>query len=1522
MLKKIKKMKLSLFLLIIGLIASSAAGSSEVINSQVSEDAGYFNNNYSLPWSALTQTGEVSSSSSYNVRWMVKDKEKQQIIFAKEAAEISRLEGNFYIADVKKSDTALKVTGNFKHYQDKLLFTGNLNELGLIFEVIFVPHDNFMEVMGRVKDNTNQDRAVNLMYSLDIEALGWDWWDDIRNKRRIEAEEEKYAYTTSVFVGQTGEMSCYPFSCISSEKQAFSYGVPLNRPRVFNIYYDTKTKKYNISFDLALSGKTEKFPNEADFYFILYSPDSQWAFRDAAMMYYNIYPSFFEKRVEREGIWMPFTAVNSVENEEDFNFMFHEFNVVDLEYNNTHGIYSFRYLEPWTYWMALETNAPRQYNTVVERLENDVVFNDTLRRKMAQSTLLSGMYDREGKILHEFLNRPWCNGVVFFNNADPDIKKKDMLEYNQADISFEIAKRNVVDRKISVFESWDNYAEGYEMDEANLHLGLSSLKLANYEADREFGAKQVVVLEQTQARPLIFGGYSKAMNVSGKKDADYSIYVDLLNDDGTYSWGYTVSFDPGTHDWQYNQGFIYPEKPIKMAMLHILFRGKHTGEVWFDDVFCKELTDEEIKKTGKQEWDKYIDGFELDLEVKHSGTKAVFVNKIEPSGTYGARQRIDLNQKRAIPIKISGWSRAEDVKGAVDSDYSLYADITYADGTPLYGMVKNFDAATHDWQLQELILEPERPIKTVMLHLLFRGNHTGKVWFDDISVIDTMTGEEFVHDGSFEKMLTGTPEEVGKNTVNLVKNGDFEKGSSGLIIDGIYLDSLEGWAKEKNFRQEHFKYADIPLTYDTRTKEPVILNAFSIYEFTKAMCDYMKESSRFLMANWVTIDFPFYAPLLDAAGKEVHWLGWEDAYQPDTDEAMNYRRTLSFQKPYLLLLNVHFDRFTFDMMDKYFQRSLFYGMFPSMFSFDAASDPYFENPNYYNRDRELFIKYMPILKKISQAGWQPVTFAKSSNENIFIERYGKDYTQDLHFTVHNNLDFNQKADIKFDKKSLALNEAVVLSEVISNVDIDYNVEGDYFVVPVSMSGYQTMVFRVIKDDFTTLSKIAVEDLIDLESILKKYAQQNKITAQELTQYSQAIDLIVKEVSSREFVNDIEDIEKKLSELTNLAVEKKQAELSSQVLRSENSISKLQANVLKVSLDFKGLNALVSPSKGRCAITISNDGQGNIMMDEIHLAFSSNLKINNVIVPLSKEIVPAGASVNKDIVFNVPEGLLEGTEGMVNIKAAYSSDGKKISLVKARLLYVVRDIDFKLEPLKLRTFNTNPEFKALIHNNCNVPVKGALTVTAPSECQPSLSKEDIEIAAGETECVIFDILCPDNDSRQDFEFKVSFIVDGKEKNSQQGLISVFPKTDSLLLEPGVSIKVDSIFPGYTTKPINDGIIDTEGFVWNESACASAEISTPHWVEITFPKPVSISSVVIHWGEDQGKYFVSNQYKIEYWKDEDWSLLAEIKAPNTAEKFNKHTFNPAVTDKIRIWQDYSGGSEARPDLLWLREVEVFQ
>src|SRR5450759_1759536 len=136
-------------------------------------------------------------------------------------------------------------------------------------------------------------------------------------------------------------------------------------------------------------------------------------------------------------------------------------------------------------------------------------------------------------------------------------------------------------------------------------------------------------------------------------------------------------------------------------------------------------------------------------------------------------------------------------------------------------------------------------------------------------------------------------------------------------------------------------------------------------------------------------------------GNETDWQR-EGQYRPVADSQMCLWRTMSGQKPYLLLMNTDYNTFTPDRVEKYFQRCLFYGIFPSMFSHNAADNPYWQNPKWYNRDRALFKKYQPVIKRVAESGWQPVTGARCSPAKIQIERFGLPASGPVYFTAYND----------------------------------------------------------------------------------------------------------------------------------------------------------------------------------------------------------------------------------------------------------------------------------------------------------------------------------------------------------------------------------------------------------------------------------------------------------------------------------------------------------------------------------------
>ena len=148
----------------------------------------------------------------------------------------------------------------------------------------------------------------------------------------------------------------------------------------------------------------------------------------------------------------------------------------------------------------------------------------------------------------------------------------------------------------------------------------------------------------------------------------------------------------------------------------------------------------------------------------------------------------------------------------------------------------------------------------------------------------------------------------------------------------------------------------------------------------------------------------------------------------------------------------------------------------------------------------------------------------------------------------------------------------------------------------------------------------------------------------------------------------------------------------------------------------------------------------------------------------------------------------------------------------------------------------------------------------------------------------------------------------------------PPLDHLAARPGVRVTADSAYSGYTTAPLHDGVIETAGLTWYDAAFASAETAEPHWIRVQFPEPGMVSSVTAHWNAEGGALYSSRHGEV-------WGLLPDGRTTKlgafegaSTGAATRVSFAPSRVSGIEWRQPPSGGSTARPDLLWMVELEV--
>ena len=114
---------------------------------------------------------------------------------------------------------------------------------------------------------------------------------------------------------------------------------------------------------------------------------------------------------------MPFAKISQVKGWEDFGFKFKEGND-ETAWDDAHGILTFRYTEPMTWWMPMPKSHAADPRG--RRWPRPSAWPTRARRE-AKALFTSGYHDADGALAARFLDTPWSNGAVWSMNSMPGI---------------------------------------------------------------------------------------------------------------------------------------------------------------------------------------------------------------------------------------------------------------------------------------------------------------------------------------------------------------------------------------------------------------------------------------------------------------------------------------------------------------------------------------------------------------------------------------------------------------------------------------------------------------------------------------------------------------------------------------------------------------------------------------------------------------------------------------------------------------------------------------------------------------------------------------------------------------------------------------------------------------------------------------------------------------------------------------------------------------------------------------------
>ena len=219
-----------------------------------------------------------------------------------------------------------------------------------------------------------------------------------------EATTGRYEFTeTSVTNhGATGRLSYWPFGAVAKDGRGRALAIDMFTPAHHRCGFNSALNELYIVCDVALTKEQPK----ATLKLAQFDFDASWGFRSAYAALVKAFPAAFVNRIENQGNWMAFAPISKVEGWEDFGFAIKE-GIDEPKWDDDHGILTFRYTEPLTWWMNMDPTKPREYEDALAKARE----LEAKGNKQAMALFTSGHKTLDGKFSSRISNTPWSTGA-------------------------------------------------------------------------------------------------------------------------------------------------------------------------------------------------------------------------------------------------------------------------------------------------------------------------------------------------------------------------------------------------------------------------------------------------------------------------------------------------------------------------------------------------------------------------------------------------------------------------------------------------------------------------------------------------------------------------------------------------------------------------------------------------------------------------------------------------------------------------------------------------------------------------------------------------------------------------------------------------------------------------------------------------------------------------------------------------------------------------------------------------------
>ncbi|GAA1931565.1 hypothetical protein [Nocardioides marmoribigeumensis] len=242
--------------------------------------------------------------------------------------------------------------------------------------------------------------------------------------------------------------------------------------------------------------------------------------------------------------------------------------------------------------------------------------------------------------------------------------------------------------------------------------------------------------------------------------------------------------------------------------------------------------------------------------------------------------------------------------------------------------------------------------------------------------------------------------------------------ATGQPLAAIHLDSVSGmrrWGAADDYDRGNWAQAAYPLTFSYDTGRVADRLAFGVAGRVARLSRWVHEHGMFLSANFNGSDARS-ATWFGAQG--IDWFGIEqgladkaaasnDRYT-DVDSFALAKRVLAGTRP-VSTIDARMGDGSLDgaAIRRRLQQNLFYGIFPGIGKTGRWTD----------EQRTAFAACTPLFDDLAVAGWRPVTLARSSDPQVWLERFGDPGSARWFLTLRNESGQDRVATVTLDRSA-------------------------------------------------------------------------------------------------------------------------------------------------------------------------------------------------------------------------------------------------------------------------------------------------------------------------------------------------------------------------------------------------------------------------------------------------------------------------------------------------------------------------